>query len=477
MNNLILIIFVVFINSSAYGTISDKAQYLRCYQRLTGKSYFEIKSDKSKTAYEEVKSGDKDPIEACLELITSITIDQGTGIAQNSNNKETKSLFNNFNQYFNDMFSVKDVNPSLLNCNRETLIDFIDPERKGLYFFRTLFTPDTKFSESVTAESTYQYKRSAGVPDTMSFKLGGKNKVSDFVIDLSSNNTQAALPKLLEVGDIIGFKKADVLSLGAASNDLRNWTNHYKGGVIGDKVYLRDHLPNIAADGAVKLARNFGERFYKDFLCRDLPLVKPSDSRVFVDTDENAAPFRQSVSCVGCHASIDRLVMGMSHIEHKRIRGGTCERVGSKFKLRGYSGVSKITNFTQDNSFWPSSGDEDFKKYKNQGRIFYRSYKGELIDIGFHGAKELGNFLAQSEDFYICQAKRAYSYLTGVDVNLNIYKGLNDEIALSEADKAHYETVITAGLGLKGHQSFTLLLKELMNSTSFKSQYYNRISQ
>jgi len=461
----------------AFGSISNQALYLRCYQRITGKSYFEIKSENSQQNYVAIKNEIKDPIEGCLELITKVNIDPSSGIAQNNDNKELKSVFNNLNNYFNNMFSVKEYNPSTLSCNFSPLIDFIDIERKGLYFLRTLFTPDAKFSEAVTATETYEYRRSAGVPDTLSFTVGGKNKVSDFVIELTNEQTSAPLPALLEVGDIIGFKKANLLSFGSSVVDIRNWTNHYKGGVIGDKVYLKQHLPNITADGAIKLERNFGQSFYKDFLCRDLPLVKLSDSKVFVDTSEDAVPFRQSASCVTCHASIDRLAMGMTHIGPANIRGGRCERVGEKFRIKGYRGVRKVVNFTQDNSFWPSSADPKFAGYKNQGRIFFRSYSGKLIDVGFHGAEQLGAFLSQSEDFYICQAKRAYNYLTGIDVNLNIYKGLDSEIELSDNDKANYETVIAAGLELKKHQSFTKLLKELMNSPSFKDEHYKRISQ
>jgi hypothetical protein len=168
--------------------------------------------------------------------------------------------------------------------------------------------------------------------------------------------------------------------------------------------------------------------------------------------------FRTSASCVSCHASMDRLGAVS--------RGIFMELVGEGIPNNNRLGVRFFNSITPDQSAetaWPVSPDANYHRRPTTGRLFFRNYRNNLLDIPLDDINSLGRVLASLDEPYICLTSRYYEYLTGISVDIT-YKNPEN---MSSAAKLHRDRVIQMGRSLKSHQNLRTTLKEIISSDSF----------
>jgi hypothetical protein len=113
--------------------------------------------------------------------------------------------------------------------------------------------------------------------------------------------------------------------------------------------------------------------------------------------------------------------------------------------------------------------DSDFGARPTTGRLLYRSYDGTLIDSTVANLTEMGNALANSNDLYVCAAKKYFEYFTGLSVSLQDTGNPTSSI-LSQADQYYRDEVIKLGLSLKAHGSLKTLVQEILSLDLYQSR-------
>ncbi len=266
---------------------------------------------------------------------------------------------------------------------------------------------------------------------------------------------------------------------GFISHDL---FSHAGGGILGSQMYMMKNSnlgANVPTGGAgtdpfSTVPRRFTSRIYEDLLCHVLPTLSAADAAPEVDLASSHG-FKQASSCMRCHSSFDPLagvyrntVISISGAAYNNndIENGPAKSYGSPILTLAKLVPKAAVPATAPYAFQGTSG-----------RLFYRDHTGALVKRSLSSIAELGQAIADSDDFYRCVAKRYYHFMTGVDVNL--YAADTD---LDDTGKKHKNLVFQMGRILKGttyanntekttyanyKQSLRLLVKFILDSESF----------
>jgi hypothetical protein len=249
------------------------------------------------------------------------------------------------------------------------------------------------------------------------------------------------------------------------------------GGLIGTPEYLMLNMGQnyeTVPDGTIKLYRRYSKNVLSDLLCRDIPALREEDVEQFKDLSADG-PFRHSTTCLRCHASIDQMAYTL-----RNYRWVTAERTcPSDPKTQGVntSHVSYYAPLYDTDFEWKSQPSSLFHLMQPRGKIYYRSYSGELVTANVTGLSELGLSLMQTEDLYVCAAKRYFKQFTGIDVMLHdMGDAANADLnrAMTPKDWEYRQFVVKLGLALKNHGSTRQLIKDIMASPYFRSSDYGR---
>lgn len=296
-------------------------------------------------------------------------------------------------------------------------------------------------------------------------------------------------------GEIIGITKRSPLvvpinpinnSGGVALNtevfQKHDLFNHEGGGILGSQMYMMKNTNlgvNVPTGGAgtdpfSTVPRRFTSRIYEDLLCHVLPTLNATDSAPEVDLNSNHG-FKQASSCMRCHSSFDPLagvyrntVLAASGqaFNNADIENGPAKSYGSPILTLAKLVPKTTVAATAPYAFQGTSG-----------RLFYRDHSGGLVKRSINSVAELGQAIAESDDFYRCVAKRYYHFMTGVDLNLYA-----TDADLDDTGKKHKQLVFKMGRILKGStyadntekttyasykQSLRSLVKFILDSDSF----------
>lgn len=289
---------------------------------------------------------------------------------------------------------------------------------------------------------------------------------------------QAQKALTVPIPPIASYAGVKLNNSGDASHNLYA---HPGGGILGTPMYQIKNTnlgANVPTGGAgmdpwATVPRRFTSRLYEDLLCHILPTLKAADVTADVDA-KSSHGFRNSATCMACHSSFDPLagafrnrVVGItSASQNSEIHTQPARSVGSPIlTVREYKPDASVTNI---------------KTYALQtptGRLMYRDHSGSLIKQTAGSVAQLGQFIADSDDFYRCVAKRYYHFLTGIDVNLYA-----QDTDLDAVGKKHKKLVFQMGRILKGaqyadkneettyknyKQSLKMLVKFIVDSDSF----------
>lgn len=466
------------------GALQPLEVFKRCYIRMVRQ--VPVEND---ALFLAVKNGVKAADEACAELFDRARLN-ANGLLQNRESGEAKAILRTFHDLHRSWFQSK------TNAFTAASLLIRDMEEAPLYFTRAALQQDVQFRSVVTHDSglrgvrdqrTYpnegnpflaqrlvRYRSEFAYADETDLivaynhtSLNGMNFVSGG--DRALRRPAAAIT---EVGDLVGVRPSVNLSFpsfravrGTAEVDesIRKImapfaaNAHFGGGVIGSQGFLsananltNGQLPNEYT----MINRRLTARVFEDLLCHQLPTLSDEDVAGEVNT---ASPhtFQRTSSCMRCHSSIDGMGFGFRNLF-----------IWTSARNPNVDGQNVGLNVSGFAALAPKSGAATFAVQPPRGRLHYRELvTGVRRSANFNSLAELGTRIADSQDLYVCAAKRYYKFLTGVDVDLT-------RAATLELDKLHQDQVMKLAAEFRTHQSVRSLLKQIFASRVFQTGNY-----
>ncbi len=422
--------------------------FSRCYAHIT-----QLKLPVSHPKRAAVIAGTLSPIDACMQVLSGANLNTAGTIASTvtvGSVNESLSVLRTFSNYNISLTENPDLNNSVPGGIYAYGTRFIYDEGEfGLHFTRAMFAPGAKASDIVTLGTSMEALRDQG------------QKAS-----FPSSSSLITIPTV-QTGNFLGVRlmtaNAEKTNLSRTPTDGDGnpfpiqMHRHEGGGVIGTPAYILANLGRgltQRADGGISVARRFGKAVYKDLLCRDVPVVRGADAAPFVQTG-SSLPFRKSTSCMQCHASIDPLGNTarnfMYVVDEGKIGGGAPYRFAP----------------SQGAEAGPVDSDQNFHQRPPNGKLYFRSYDGTLIDRSVTSMGDLGQKISETEDYYACIASKYFQYFTGIKANLQD-AGDNTLPTLSAGDQVYRDRVIQLGKSLKTSQNIQSLIREIISSDSYK---------
>ena len=233
----------------------------------------------------------------------------------------------------------------------------------------------------------------------------------------------------------------------------------FGGGILGTIPYLllnsgRDLLEKT--NGGLKQHRRWSKAVFSDLFCRDIPVVRSADAVPKVQST-SAVPFRQGISCMQCHSSIDP----MAQIQRNRSLDRTNNCDPGSMSYYNNQSVDKPQELVEQ-----VEADSDFYRRPPKGKFFFRTHDGKLLNQEVMGVSGMGSYMASVDDLYICAAKRYFQFLTGINVPM-FDEGDFSAPNLSEKSTNYRRMVIQMGLDLKQNQNLEILINKIISSEAY----------
>jgi hypothetical protein len=381
-----------------------------------------------------------------------------------------------FLEFQRSQFEVPEYMPILPTALRNSA-DLIDANEPAYHFLYSLFKANEPFSNVVTRTygikalrfSNYSRSRSIlSLGTGVAFKQGNRifNNDSPRVMTQDASSWPVTL---VETGTLVGLSmdttqnvsSAPATQFAYAAN--RNVNEHFGAGVLGTQAYLAANNDKAGpVTGGLNSYRVFAKNAMSDLLCKTVPALRSSDVLSFVKMNSNL-PFRQGISCMQCHATMDPMA---GAIRNLRTASVAHDNTSGAFGVRFFTKVANEN--TQAAAAYPElSEDSNFSKRPADATLFYRSYDGSLVNVSVRGLDDLGQKISQTNDFYACAAKRYYRFLTGINVDLSDLSDPINAPNLSAGEIKYRNQVISLGQQLKQDQSLRSMLKSIIASETF----------
>lgn len=431
--------------------LSELALFYRCYGQLT-----QERPDPSAPLTQDVRSGRLNAVDACLQVLNSGTLASNGQLLTDT--QLGRTVLNNMHRLHASWFQIKSF-PNIGNGeNNIGMQETFDSSTPALYITKALLTQNTPFSYVATSQEYIRPVRTNDNPSSL-----GTLAATDFPFTPFRFSAR---------GDLLGWALVDpqpwqysttVATTGVAVSGTAERGQHFGAGFLGTQDYgllTVEAAPNFVSDGAVLMPRKWARGVFHDLLCRDLPVARETDVTQFVDVN-SAVPFRQTSTCVRCHASMDRMA--------STIRGFHYQTFGANNLSVPRGGMfATLTTPTQvAEQGWPAVVDNQYNLRPPNGTLFYRDHQGSLIDLPVTSLTDLGNKLAAQDDMYICLARRYYKYFTGIDVNISD-PGDPSATPLTADDLVHRAIIVSLGKKLKQHQSAKQLIQDILNMPHYR---------
>lgn len=488
--------------------LSEVALFKRCYGQLTGRPV-----PLGHALMQDVKIRKINALEACYSILDKTELNPSSGLLTAGDDIEAQWTLNNLNSFHRSWFSGNAVE-QIQGYNDELGVgtrNIYDMNEPGLALTRAFFVKDGRYSDVLTLSSgVHGIRMDNGfvrrlIGWTVSFPgrsnygnhlerdrnlfnfsalSGGFDGNSD-----TTNSLFADLPKI-ETGELKGIRLTTenmiipnlslhplaVTKRGNEQPGLNFSFNLFQtqgGGILGSPSYVLSnfgHPLGLEMNGQTKLPRRWARSAMETFMCATLPALRESDVRQFLKVGSTAR-FRNSTSCLQCHANLDQ----MAYTARNTVLSGTdfsSLSAGSK----GYSHVGYVAATYRAElpsvDGWPSEPVENFHRQTPSGKLYFRSFSGELKDIPVIGISGLGAAMATTDDFYQCASKRYFEFLTGITVALYDrkdprYSELNKQLTSEAiADRSFVESL---AVDLRKNQSPKQILKKIIASKYYRS--------
>ncbi len=489
--------------------LNSEALYQRCYAFLTQQRA--PAKDPGRLA---VRNG-ADPISQCLEIFTPLSL-AADGFLNLKDDSVARKVLAKFHDFHRSWLGSTDFEASESDVFR-FMTDVYDPAEPSLHLTRALFAPGVHYREVLTRRTSLQALRDAnrilGFPrpsqrNCRATDASCADLNNDFlrvilnpiapppVTNLSerteyfftdANNSNVSIP-LVQVGGIVGIRDQVSFSidghlvypsptLAFEVNTVnpptqQNIFQNFGGGAIGSASYLLTHFGHGLAyrsEGVLKLPRRWAKAVVKDFLCRELPVLREADVLPLMRED-TSAPFRKAPSCLRCHGTMDRMAMTLRNLVFAS--PGISELKRSTLMFLPFTPEFQAG---QDELFWPAHAAETFHLQNPEGLLAFRSHSGRYIETKVNNLQELGEAITATEDYYICAAKRYFQHFTGINLPLfDRFDATNvGQLRAETATQGEiYNFIIDQGRRLQADGSLKNLVERLLRSVYFRQTYF-----
>lgn len=498
--------------SVAGPTLTPQAFFNRCYVQLTSQPV-----PLNSPLMAQVKAGTITALDACKQVLAKAKLSD-VGELANTNDKEAKAVLNTFYSFHRTWFPSNNLDTIDGYDTDEThgTVDIYDTTEPALAVTYTMFGKNQRYSDTLTRSSgvtavrieNSTLKTRLGWVGThpgrfMSNKIESSNGLFQFrstslTTPVSSNAanhvaTYKSMP-LISVGDLVGIKPTsntfNVANVSlkplngvsatengafvAGLNYSYDFYKTYGGGVLGTPIYLMQYLGhgmNTKFNGQSKVARRWSQQNMETFLCKNLPALRESDVAAMVDVN-STAPFRNASSCIMCHATLDPMAYTARNLTtgaFDYVRNYTTDGTTTAY-FRNAVAITSYKNTLPSVGGWPSEPVTNFHIQNPTGRLYFRTFSGALIDQNLTDINSLGNALANTDDYYLCAAKRYFEFMTGISVELfdkTDPGNASKNAALTAQDLSEYRYIQTLAKDLQTRGSVTELIESIMGSTYY----------
>jgi len=452
--------------------LSEVALFDRCYSDVTG---MRIHPNNPRLA--QVKQG-APALEMCSQLLDEvelITSGDSEGTVREAS-PERISVFRTFHSVFRSFIPGSFDGTGVTGARAA-----LDETNVAAFFTWAMFDPRGKVSDLTT--STVDIETVRATPGTDNREVIG---VNDRRLSRATGPDTSDFEPIpfytMATGNVIGailqsaVKAVDGSPKSQMTGYLRKGTNFpaalplfgtVGGGVIGSYTYLAMsfNLPSRrTADGGIYLARRWSESVARNLMCLNPPALRLSDAAPYVTPEDKVVPatppFRTSSSCMSCHVTLDGMAMTIRNVTAQSMPGVPNREypVFPSFTV-GLAREAGLVN-----------ADASFHRRPPWGTLMFRDYNGTLVNHPVQGVQELGERIAQTDQFYACTAARLYQYFLGVDVSPFLYDpGDPANSPLTEDAEFHKQNVIQLGQALKNHQSLKQTAIEILHLPAYQT--------
>lgn len=486
-----LIVTSAPVSGEAQTALSNGALYQRCYSQLTGQSAL------AGPHWQQARSGSMNAVDACITYLNETSLNTGL---LSPDTPTARAVFNQLYQLHRSWF--KKANMLDADLNRDFhygTLDVYDANEPALHVTRALFGGN-HVREVVGRPISLEGLRTPIVDIP-----AGQRRISRIVDSRPSvdgNIFRRSVPPdlfvmvdfaapLVQIGRLTGIRdwslttplpsivvNPGVNGMGQAGPadppagfDLHK---NYGGGVLGSMPYIMlnlGHPYQYVANGVEKLPRRWSQSVFRDFMCREIPLLREEDVTSYL-TQNSTAQFRKSTSCLRCHAGIDQMALTARNLKVVALADRVLSVAGEKIFA---TVASHAVNQGASQPIWPSMPVAGFQNQTPQGELYFRSYSGQLIQTQVNGIQELGNAIADTNDYYVCFAKRYFEYFTGINVQLMDPALRSPSSATADPRIEEYRNyVVDLGLQLRANGNLKEMITRILRSTYYKDVNFGK---
>ena len=468
----IFLILALFANTCAHERAEaeqlGELEFLyRCYSHLT--QLYPLQADPIVAA---VTNGVASAAQACEFILSLGTLTAaGNTMIGSPGDFTSTSLLNTFRQLHSSWLLTNQF-PSVSGFAQDLGVrSYYNPSDSALYITKALFDPNAEATDIVTSNENLRAVRAIDPPPNG--PISNSHTPDQFMFRANTLFTPQGL--------FLGVRATGVQTLAYSyfnNNASQQYTGsldltpHFGGGFLGSHAYLLTTLAeehDFKADLGTQMPRSWAKNVVHDALCRDLPLVRSEDTVPYV-VPTSEIPFRQSQGCVGCHATTDQMASILNRVTYDVHYA--FDNLGEQMFGGWFIDFHDTT--LPATSGWPASVDNNYHQRASNGRLYFRNYLGQLVNIPVTTLAGLGNAIAAQDDFFICLAKRYYKYFLGIDVYIGD-PGSPLAPILNQIEQHHKDQVVSLGLRLKNSNNLATLIREILALPDYRERNYNTI--
>jgi hypothetical protein len=433
--------------------LSDEALFSRCYSHLTGR-----RASSNHPLLVMVRQGNKNPIDACMEIFDKAMILGSTNKVSDTDDEETLAVLQVFFDYHKSWFTYNDFSqaPQVYGQN----LDFQqDSSQEACYLTHALFSGDGVESNG-RFQNGYDYKNIVTTPKEVRCLRSEPTRLG---VNRYTDANYSSLPEWSNApgrGFLIGTKEQPAydnvwftkngraittlsyVGGGAAQNLDSNVLHTFGGGILGSSAFLIKYgqYPNNA-DGAAFMRRRATSSIMEHLLCRTAPYRRVEDVTSEVIQFNSSYPndtvlaFRKDTACMSCHSTQDGMAALYRNLHYVAHQGYVDWNDNGVFgRPAGESNYNRFADGEDKHYMLRTHAinlaketvplhmvvtDSNFHRRPPNGQLVYRSYDGtevnHMINVTGGGAvpagegiAKMGEHMSQGNDLFACAAKRYF---------------------------------------------------------------------
>ena len=520
----ILITFLLLTASTWAQPFQDveARKFVRCFGQFVG----DVPSQDD-PIMKAIKAKEMTGTEGCMMLLEFAELQENGEIQKQGDNYHPIGMkvikrFDDFHRTWFSNYRWMDLESGITKNNNNV----IEYGQGALYLTRALFQKDKNYSSIVTddvhprAIRYSKYEEFNGRPSFeyltitthvrrptwMNLLVGTHYDLNAPVIGgVNEIETDTTLPRT-EMGLLVGVVdqpqvvlddpltfaegiKADRLKVdGESTLDNLDIFQHGGGGILGSQAYLllnHGQSTYLHMDGGAYMPRRWVKNLFEDVLCRQLPALRAIDAGPYVNKESNEdgslknsnLPFRDGLSCMQCHTTMENGARTARNIMHHFSGIGLTKNLGHGLSFIHHKKIVFDSDAVPNNrdyiKDWNTGAPHQvtYSYSPPEGRLIFRSFTGELIKQDTDGIGGLGAAIAETPDLYACAVKRYTQFLTGVEIPLYDYGNLAKP-QLTSQQQGQVDFLKKLTFELKDHQDPTKTIRAIIDSPYYMNPNY-----